>query len=311
LLAIVQHDSGPDQNCGMASDLRGMLRLAFPRALAPRDRLMLTLHAYFDESGTHDSAQAIAVAGYISTAEQWELFNDEWSSALSEWSLKFFHMTDFANRANEYSGWSDEDRRLRFARLARIIDKHTIASIAVGFMRKSYDLTFDRQTKRFVGGPYGTAATMCFVEAAQKIRPLFPSAKIAYVFESGGVGSGQILSVFKMNESDPENREHFKLLSLRFENKRDFAPLQAADILAYELYRNIPKRAGADGTPPRRELVQLVPESEHSIRAWGWVNDDGLMSFAQVLQAAWHHHGRLPMNEVADKLRKQDIKSKR
>jgi hypothetical protein len=178
-------------------------------------------------------------------------------------------------------------------------------------MRHSYELIFDKQTKRFVGGPYGAAASMCFIDTAARIDPLYPSAKIAYAFESGGPGHGEILSVFEMNESIPENRDRFKLLSIRFENKRDFAPLQAADILAYELYRQLPKHTGIDQRPMRAELRHLIPEDDHSIREWGWINDNELMKFAAIAQAAWKHHGQRPLREVAHRLIKQGVKFKR
>jgi hypothetical protein len=298
-------------SCKLTSDIRGALRLAFPRSLPERDRLMLTLHAYFDESGTHDDSEAIVVAGYLSTAEQWALFIDEWNEALSEWNLDFFHMVDFANHAEEYAHWTDDQRRFRFARLAAIIKRHTLASVAIGFMRSAYNTIFDKGTKRFVGGPYGAAASMCFLDVADRMRPSYPSARIAYVFESGGPGHGQILSVFEMNDSLPENREHFMLLSLKFENKRDFAPLQAADILAYEIYRHLPRHVGTDSRPVRSELRHLVPDNEQSIKGWGWLSDDELMKIANISHAAWKYHGQKPLQQVAHRLRKQEAHARR
>lgn len=152
---------------------------------------MLELRGYFDESGTHDTSNAVAVAGYISTPEQWEIFTTEWTSALRDWGLEYFHMTDFANRANEYRCWSDQDRRFRFARLLSIINRHALASIATVIPAKSYDVIFTKQARRFTGGPYGVAAACCFMEAARVLQPLYPSAGISYVFEKGAVGMGE------------------------------------------------------------------------------------------------------------------------
>ena len=197
-------------------DVRQYLNLAFPYRLAERDRMMLVLHGYFDESGTHDTSKAVCIAGYISTAEQWALFNDEWHAALDQWGLEFFHMTDFATRAKLYSEWGEDVCRARYWRLASIIKKHTLVSFAIGFMRDAYDSILDRKTKRFVGGPYAAAAAMVFMDAAKQLNPLYPSARIAYVFESGGRGYGEVLSTFELNEAIPENRKEFKLLSAPF-----------------------------------------------------------------------------------------------
>jgi hypothetical protein len=278
---------------GLVSYVRGSLKIAFPSCVAPRDRLMLALHGYFDESGTHDSSQAIAVAGYISSAEQWELFSAEWHLALDEWGLDFFHMTDFANRAQKYSSWTDQERRIRFSRLASIIRRHTIASVSIGFLRQSFNLLFDKQTKRFVGGPYGAASAMLFTDVATRMTPLYPSARYAYVFESGGPGHGEVLAAFDANNQDSERREHFKLLSLRFENKRYFAPLQAADILAYEQYKHLPTAAGLESRAVRAELRQLIPDADDpSVKIWGWLPDAALAQFAEVAQKSARYHGK-------------------
>jgi hypothetical protein len=103
---------------------RETLRLSFPGHLAPRDRLVLTLHGYFDESGTHAGSDALAVAGYLSTAEQRDLFEREWRAALNEWGLDFFQMTDFSNRAKVYQSWTDQDCRFRLARLIGTANRH-------------------------------------------------------------------------------------------------------------------------------------------------------------------------------------------
>lgn len=288
----------------MERDLRGALHIAFPRRLAQRDRMMLTLQGYFDDSGTHRSSQAITLAGYISTAEQWACFDEEWSAALSEWNLGFFHMTEFANRANAYKDWSNQERKFRFARLAAIIKKHTVASVAVGFLRSSYNQSFDKRTKQFVG-PYGVAAMMCLTDVAERLGPAYPSARIAYVFEAGTEGKGQILSLFDMNFCNDDNREHFKLLSIKFEDKRDFTPLQAADVLAYEHYRQLPKDAGLDNHSTREEIKLLVPDDERVIKGWGWFNDDEVLKFAHVSWGARVHYGDISLRQVADKIVKE------
>lgn len=292
-------------------DLRSQLELEFPRGLAKWDRFMLTLNAYFDDSGTHESSDAIVVAGYISTAEQWSSFNDEWLAALAEWDLAFFHMTDFATGAGQYALWTDLQKRDRFARLALIIRRHTLASISAGFLRKAYNQTFDKQTKRYIGGPYTLATTMCFLDAAERLNPLYPSARIAYVFEDGSKGKGNVLSLFDMNKSNDDNRDYLKLLSIGFKDKRDFPPLQAADILAYEQYRYIPQVAMSRDYPVRQELRQLVPDEESSaIKCWGWVDDAELLKFASVLNAAFVYHGRKSLREVAHALQKADKQRK-
>ncbi len=172
--------------------------LDFPSGIAIRDRLVLVLHAYLDDSGTHGGSNAVAVAGYISTADQWVLFESEWNKALEDWGLKHFHMTDFANRVKVYRHWTDEERRTRLARLVGIINRHTLVSIAIVVPVKSFIQTFSKEARQIIGGAYGLAAFFCFWKTTEIIDRVYPSSKISYVFESGTRGAGEILKVFQL-----------------------------------------------------------------------------------------------------------------
>src|SRR5258708_7357699 len=92
--------------------LAGAMLLAFPASVPPERRQVLILAGYFDESGTHDASEAIAVAGYLSTPERWAMFEQEWKKALADFDgLPFFHMADFANSAPPYySTWTPEQK---------------------------------------------------------------------------------------------------------------------------------------------------------------------------------------------------------
>ena len=69
----------------------------------------------------------------------------------------------------------------------------------------------------------------------------------------------------------PANQQHFHLLSVAFEDKRLSVPLQAADILAWELSRQTPKQLGLDSNPLRlprpfslRSLASVPGDWGHS-----------------------------------------------
>ncbi len=101
------------------------------------------------------------------------------------------------------------------------------------------------------------------------------------MFESGGKGAGQILKVFTENERNRSNKEHWRLLSLRFENKHEFVPLQAADILAYEIYRQLPKQIGTDARPPRLYSLNTLLEIPSD---WGRLDARQLREWAEIIR---------------------------
>src|SRR5207253_10138915 len=86
--------------------------------------------------------------------------------------------------------------------------------------------------------PYGLAMTRCFFEVADTLKEVDPARQISYALEDGAHGKGQVLKVFELNKGKPE----LAMLALTFENRDRFVPLQAADILAYELYRDLTRQ---------------------------------------------------------------------
>jgi hypothetical protein len=181
-----------------------------------------------------------------------------------------FHMRKFAHGIDEFGHWSEPQRRIRFGQLAEIITTHTLASIAVAVPIKEFVEEFTPDAQKRAGGPYGLAASVLFLQAAdfvsERLKPEGTPFQIAYVFESGDVGAGQALKLFQANKADPKQEERLHLLSLRFEDKRQFVALQAADILAYELYQHFPRQLGLSPREPRRYNLRQLAANQ----AWDW-----------------------------------------
>jgi len=265
---------------------------------ANRNEDVLLLDGYFDDSGTHEASDAVTVAGYLSSPEVWAKFVEEWQSALTEWGLRFFHMTDFANRAKLYADWTDQERRYRFARLVSITNRHALASVGFCIPKRSFDVIFPKRLKRFVGGAYGVASAACFLEAAKLLGPKYPSVRVAYHFEAGTRGADAVFRASEWSRAVPANRDAMKFESLTFCGK-EIVPLQCADILAYELYRYVPHKLGLTvRTPPRVENLSMLSDCE--LKMWGNMDDEGLLRWARVAALAkTYHEGRTPKRTKA------------
>jgi hypothetical protein len=241
----------------------------------------MSFTAYLDESGIHDGSEAVTVAGYLSTPERWEAFKTEWKLALNEFGIRFFRMSQFANRAREYQTWTEEQRSERFARLVTIINHHVFGSYGIGIPRKLFDKFFPPKASRSLGSAYALAAYNCFIMIAEDLDKQGIRGGIAYVFESGCKGRGQINEIFKKNKQDPALRKEYRLLSLDFKDKKEkeFVALQAADILAYELYRFLPVHLGMNKYKPRDYNLEPLAAVAHR---WEYVGESELRKWAIV-----------------------------
>jgi hypothetical protein len=87
----------------------------------------MTLWAFFDESGWHPTGGKLAkltVGGCIASCEAWESLTMDWSAALAEMGIDMFHMTDFEKRnppQPPFENWTDQQRKDRLNRLLEII----------------------------------------------------------------------------------------------------------------------------------------------------------------------------------------------
>ncbi len=241
----------------------------------------MILTGYFDESGTHVGSGAVSVAGYLSTPYRWVRFEEQWRAALEEFSIEFFHMADFANHAPPYDTWTEEKRRAQFARLVQIINQNAEFSVGNVVPTALFDEIFSPHAKTYLGGEYGLAAISTFMSVGKIMRERYPDQWVGYVFESGARGAGQVLKVFQDNEQRADQKRELRLLSLRFEDKRQFLPLQAADILAYELYVHLPRQLGTNRRNPRRfhlEPLAAIPKD------WGHIERPLMNEFAKIIE---------------------------
>jgi hypothetical protein len=90
---------------------------------SPRTKVM-TLWAMFDESGWHPTKGPLAkltVAGCIASFDDWEALSLDWSDAIAKMGISCFHMTDFEARRYPYDGWTNAQRKDRLNSLLNII----------------------------------------------------------------------------------------------------------------------------------------------------------------------------------------------
>lgn len=281
----------------------------------------MNLWGYFDESGTHKESRALSVAGFLGRADEWGAFQVEWEDALGDFGLPFFHMTSFENRRKGYD-WPEDVRHERINRLLGIIRRHVLGSVGVVLPLADYDAIFREDEippgpnvewiapgivgpcaprpgdqppnkpdmrpgaiRRKSGGPYGLAAVMLFQAVAEVAIQFADDPYVAYVMEQGAEGTGQVLKMFQDNYADLNSRRNLRLLSIAFKDKRRVTPLQAADLLAYELHKQLPRQLGDEERPPRYTLRELAKLNYK----WNTVNADELRKWHHVLGRGLHY----------------------
>jgi len=227
---------------------------------------MTMLVGYFDDSGSHTESEVIVIGGFVATSLEWLGFESQWEAALKEFEIGMFRMSKWSNRAPPFD-WPDEKRHACLARLINIIADRSLMSFGVALPMASYGKLLSPLAQQSIS-PYGLAAEFVFGAVAEEIRDA--DAKVAYIFESGSPGSSGMKEAFDKSMSVPSIKKEFHLASLTFLDKRNVLQLQAADIVAYEIYREFSRPSATKWRKPLQELIKRIS------RQWFTATDESI-----------------------------------
>jgi hypothetical protein len=208
------------------------------------------LVAAFDASGKEDQ-RCLVVAGFISRSSDWQTFHTEWIKRLQEDNLEYFHMVDFAASQDQFAGWrNDEPRRRKLlGDLMGIIKSHAYRKIGCVIENDEFYRLAEPNQKEFSLNAYTLAARTCVADVSNwKKREGLSHVPTGYVFEEGDDGKGMLI---KRMQEDGYSLPYFLPKKDRTGPDGDvigaYTPLQAADLLAYEIAK--PYKDVLEGKP--------------------------------------------------------------
>jgi len=122
----------------------------------------------------------------------------------------------------------------------------------------------------------------------------------AYIFEQGDTIHADLRAEIVKLTASRTFREKLRVLSLTFGEKQTFPSLQAADVLAYELCKQVARNIGIETRPTRKSLLALIENAWH---------DRGV--FFDAAGLARNLEGARSQGDAADILRRQVMRELR
>jgi hypothetical protein len=201
--------------------------------------------AYIDDGGT-DSGTPIAIAaGYISTKRAWGQFVAEWNEVRREEDFDVFHMADFAASPafgkKPFCDWSTEKRRRVYNRLAGIINQNKRIGFGIVVPKDVFENLVPplpyrlKQTFGIRPFPFAVRAVLGLI-GEWRMQSMI-SLPTQYVFDRMGKGKGEIGAFWDDIEDQQwkDNIFGMEQAGYSFQNKDNLPPLQAADILSWQM----------------------------------------------------------------------------
>ncbi len=236
-------------------------RLAELRMIPPDERarqyLMALIaapnNAFFDESGTHDQSDMVAVGGIVGSYEAFARAEMEWGRVLRKRDLKFFHFTDFMAGHPPYD-WPTTERDNFIERLATIISETATLGIAYGIFKSDYQELRASLRKEFRDIYYCCCFSCLDSLAKWESRmngPILPKP-LEFLFDRKPKWEGYATRIYYEVVRDIAD-DASALGNMGFGNKEVDVPLQMADLVVGAAIRHFKRQKvhGSDVKPDR------------------------------------------------------------
>lgn len=143
----------------------------------------------------------------------------------------------------------------------RTIHRRVLTGFAASVVVSDYDELMNPNIREGFGEPHEFAVIACMKHIREWGNARGHHDPIAYVLESGSNRQNIVNRSFQNAYMDEEKRREYRIGSWTFADKRDLNPLQAADILAYEMTKEISRRLGKNTTRPVRRSIQNLTKA--------------------------------------------------
>ena len=191
--------------------------------------------AYFDELNTHGPAPTIILAAYMGNVAQWTKFAKRLIKLQKKYRFTIFHAKDFNARANEFSGWSWDKRRLLVEDLAYAVSKLP-HGVTISLSRERYMKEYrspPSPKKIHFDSQYGICFRACLARFLDLLRDGKNLDKLNIVIEGGHKNVNDCIRIFNDARDRSQRQGEFILGTCKIARKKDCIPLMVADFLAF------------------------------------------------------------------------------
>ena len=223
---------------------------AFAIGLLPNaPEIVAVLYAYLDETGLNQNARSVTVAGLVAPIEQWVGIQSKWSERMRQSGISTFHAQPCRGGHKKYKSMPESERHKLYEDLALILAEYQPQAVAGSVNRRAWDLVKKGQ---IFSDRYPSAYSFCFDLCLSGIQNICDEMNreviIIYAINEQYLQRAKLVA-----EVYEASQRYLKCVKVCRPNTPSVAvPLQAADMLAYEVYhyhQNVK-------TPPKFDLLR-------------------------------------------------------
>lgn len=236
-----------------------------PRSKRRESRLMV-LQSFADDSGSNPNDHTFVLGGFVASVDSWERFSDEWQVALSNApTLEYFKMAEAVHLRGQFSkrnGWTDAKVAAKLDNFIDIILAHTQCSLHVSvrnadFARYLKSVPMPHRSLA-TDTPYLMLLTQYVLNFCRLQRDMGGTEPVRLVFDQQTGHSEEAVRWWPQLKQIAQEDGTGHLIGgyPAFEDEKQFLPLQAADLFAWE-QRSHFQRNRTLAAPVGRRLQRL------------------------------------------------------
>lgn len=220
---------------------------------------MAFLSAYFDDSGSYPEHSVVVVSGLVASTKQWSDFSKKWNKLLSSERISVFHMSEFESSKGEFEGWTPERKNPFIVDLIKTTKEYARTFMGALVPTKDFDLVKPK-FPNISRTPFQLCADRCILHLSIWIEKSPERKNLSVFFDRGKALAPEMTKLF-CEKSEPK-------WNYALADKREEIPLQAADLIAYEVFKY--KKNELDGwpRPPRKSILALLKDEKQQ-----WVTE--------------------------------------
>ncbi len=214
---------------------------------------MAHLTAYFDESGSYPEHPVVVVSGLVASTKQWSDFSRKWNKLLRSQGVSVFHMSECENFQGEFKLWTPERKRLFIIDLIKLTKEFTRTFMGAIVLCKDFDSVVPK-FPNISRTPYQLCADRCIHHLSIWMEKSPQRKDLTVIFDKGNTRAPEMIELFCEN-----SKPKWKCDSA---DKREEIPLQAADLIAYEVFKYKKNEIDGRPRPVRKSILTLLKDEK-------------------------------------------------
>ena len=258
------------------------------------DQRFAMLTAYYDESGTHDASPINVLAGLCGDVSECARFEREWNKVLRGVNIPYVHAKSMHHRQKIFKNWTGEKIENLHNQLMYVIQEHKGLMITKTILSvKGFDLVYKtppRESTERLDSKYALCVRSCLHFIANLAFDRDDENPVAnFVLEDGHRNAGDAVRVWKEVRADRRLPWTQAVGALSFAGKSGNPLLQAADLLAYSIFKN--------ETAPTEDK-SWTSDAEYDLQQAGLIVANHLITKDDLLNLRFNMKLGLPQHNV-------------